>query len=254
MSSTARDAVRGPVRRAVHAEWTKLRTSAGNWWLLLGAVAATIGLSAFVSGAISCVAGCTADLPKVSLTGVQLGQAVVAILAAMVIGNEYATGMVRVSLAAVPGRTRLFVAKAVVLLATTAVASVVGVAGSVLAGRVLLPAHEFVWRPAVGSVLYLELVALLSLGLATAVRSPAAAAGIVLALMYAWPIVALAVGDKAWSRRLDQIGPMTAGAAVQVTKDLAALPIGPWAGLGVLALWAVAAMLAGWVVLVRRDA
>ncbi|MFI5907545.1 ABC transporter permease [Dactylosporangium sp. NPDC051541] len=242
------------MKAAVHAEWTKLRTSAGNWWLLLGVVAATIGLSAFVSGAISCATGCTADLPKVSLAGVQLGQAVIAILAALVIGNEYATGMVRVSLAAVPGRTRLLLAKAVVLLATTSVASVAGVAGSVLVGRVLLPAHAFWWRPAAGSVLYLELIALLSLGLATAVRSPAAAAGIVLGLMYAWPIVTLAVSDKAWSRRLDQIGPMSAGSAIQATKDLATLPIGPWAGLGVLALWALAALLAGWFLLARRDA
>ncbi|MEU8404985.1 ABC transporter permease [Micromonospora sp. NPDC048842] len=242
------------MKAAVHAEWTKFRTSSGNWWLLAGAVVVTIGLSAFVSGAISCVAGCTADLSKVSLAGVQLGQALVAILAALVIGNEYATGMVRVSLAAVPGRTRLLFAKAVVLLATTSVAAVAGVAGSVLAGRALLPTHDFVWRPVVGSVLYLELVALLSLGLAAAVRSPAATAGIVLALMYAWPIVALAVSDKTWSRRLDQVGPMSAGVAIQATKDLATLPIGPWAGLGVLALWALAAMLAGWFLLVGRDA
>ncbi|WP_433199879.1 ABC transporter permease [Dactylosporangium sp. CS-047395] len=242
------------MRAALHAEWTKLRTSAGNWWLLGGAVVATVGLSAFAAASISCVAGCTSDFTKVSLTGVQLGQAVFAILAALLIGNEYASGMVRVSLAAVPSRTRLLVAKAAVLVAVTAVAAVAGVAGSLLAGRMLLPAHEFVWRPAVGSVLYLELIALLSLGLATAVRSPAGAAGIVLGLMYAWPLVSRAVGDKTWSRRLDQIGPVTAGTAVQATKDLAALPIGPWHGLGVLALWALGAMLLGWGVLLRRDA
>nr|BFE58865.1 ABC transporter permease subunit [Dactylosporangium thailandense] len=242
------------MRAAVHAEWTKLRTSPGSWWLLVGVAAATIALSALAAVAVSCRAGCTADLPKVSLTGVQLGQAVVAILAALVIGNEYTTGMMRVSLAAVPGRTRLLAAKALVLLATTSVAAVAGVAGSVLAGRALLPAHAFVWRPVVGSVLYLELVALLGLGLAAAVRSPAGAAGIVLALLYAWPIVARAVTDKAWSRRLDQLGPGTAGAAVQATKDLAALPIGPWAGLGVLGLWALGALVLGWLLLVRRDA
>ncbi|WP_426501966.1 ABC transporter permease [Dactylosporangium sp. McL0621] len=241
------------MRTALHAEWTKLRTTPGTWWLLLGAAAATIGLSAFASGAVSCAVRCSADLGKVSLTGVQLGQAVIAILAALVIGNEYATGMVRVSLAAVPRRTRLLASKAAVLLATTTAASVVGVAGSVLAGRALLPAHEFVWRPVVGSVLYLELIALLSLGLATAVRSPAAAAGIVLGLLYAWPILALAMSDKTWRRHLEQVGPGTAGSAVQATKDLAALPIQPWAGLGVLALWALGALLLGWVVLVRRD-
>jgi ABC-2 type transport system permease protein len=242
------------VRAALHAEWTKLRTAPGTAWLLLGIVAATVGLSATAAGALSCRTTCDADLTKVSLLGVQLGQAVVAILAVLVIGNEYTTGMVRVSLAAVPRRTRLLAAKALVTAAAAGAAAAAGVAGSLLVGRLLLPAHEFLWRPAIGSVLYLELIALLSLGLATAVRSPAAAAGIVLALLYAWPIVAKVVTDPAWSRRLEQIGPMSAGTAVQATKDLAALPIGPWAGLGVLALWALGGLLAGWLLLLRRDA
>ncbi|MFG2041543.1 ABC transporter permease [Dactylosporangium sp. NPDC048998] len=246
------------MRTALHAEWTKLRTSPGTAWLLLGVVAATIGLSAAAAAAVSCgtegSAGCAADLTKVSLTGVQLGQALVAILAVLVIGNEYSTGMVRVSLAAVPRRTRMLAAKVLVTAAATGAAALAGVAGSLLAGRLLLPAHEFLWRPAIGSVLYLELIALLSLGLATAVRSPAAAAGIVLGLLYAWPIVARVVTDETWSRHLQQIGPMSAGTAVQATKNLATLPIGPWAGLGVLALWALGGLLAGWLLLVGRDA
>ncbi|MGI5241570.1 ABC transporter permease [Dactylosporangium sp. CA-139066] len=239
---------------ALHAEWTKLRTAPGTWWLLLGAVAATAGLSALAAAAVRCGTDCEADLTKVSLTGVQLGQAVVAILAALVIGNEYSTGMVRVSLAAVPRRTRMLAAKAVVVVAVTGAAAAAGVAGSLLAGRLLLPDHAFTWRPAVGSVAYLVLVGLLSLGLATAARSPAAAVGIVLGLLYAWPIVARVVTDPAWSRRLQQAGPMNAGTAVQATRDLASLPISPWAGLGVLGLWALGAMLAGWLLLVRRDA
>jgi ABC-2 type transport system permease protein len=39
-----------------------------------------------------------------------------------------------------------------------------------------------------------------------------------------------------------------------MSTDLAGLPIGPWAGLGVLAAWAGAAVLAGGLLLVRRDA
>jgi ABC-2 type transport system permease protein len=41
---------------------------------------------------------------------------------------------------------------------------------------------------------------------------------------------------------------------VQATKDLASLPISPWAGLGVLGLWALGSLLLGWLLLVRRDA
>ena len=44
------------------------------------------------------------DPAKLSLTGIQAGQAVVAILAVLVISNEYSTGMIRVTLTAMPRR------------------------------------------------------------------------------------------------------------------------------------------------------
>jgi ABC-2 type transport system permease protein len=222
---------------------------------VLGIVVATVAVSALAAGAVTCrSANCGADLTKLSLTGVQLGQAIVAILAVLSIGNEYSTGMLRTTLTALPRRTTMLAAKAAVLVAVVALAAVAAVAGSLLAGRLLLPAHEFLWRPAVGSVLYLELIALLSLGVATAVRNPAAAIGIVLGLLYVWPILTRVVNDPIWERHLQQIGPMSAGTAVQATINLPALPIGPWAGLGVLGLWAAGGLLAGWLLLVARDA
>ncbi|MEU6554321.1 hypothetical protein ABZ915_29225 [Streptomyces sp. NPDC046915] len=62
------------------------------------------------------------------------------------------------------------------------------------------------------------------------------------------------VTDPDWQRHLQQIGPMTAGLAVQATTRRHDLPIGPWAGLGVLAAWTGAALLAGLVSLRLRDA
>ena len=47
---------------------------------------------------------------------------------------------------------------------------------------------------------------------------------------------------------------MNAGLAIQATTGLGTLPIRPWAGLGVLAAWAAAAMLAGGLLLRLRDA
>jgi ABC-2 type transport system permease protein len=238
------------MRTALHAEWTKLRTSPGTLALLLAVVAGTVGLSA---AATACSGpGCDADLPKLSLTGVQLGQAVVAILAVLLMGTEYSTGMVRITLVAVPRRSQVLVAKAVVVAAVVAVAAAVAVAGSLIVGRLLLPAHDLVLRPAVGSVLYLVLVGLLSLGTATAVRNPAAATGVVLALLYAVPIATGVVTDPTWQKHLQQIGPASAGLAVQATTG--DLVIGPWKGLGVLALWAAGALLAGGAVLNGRDA
>jgi hypothetical protein len=47
---------------------------------------------------------------------------------------------------------------------------------------------------------------------------------------------------------------MTAGLAIQATKGLDQLPIRPWAGLGVLAAYAGAAMLLGAALFKLRDA
>ena len=47
---------------------------------------------------------------------------------------------------------------------------------------------------------------------------------------------------------------MSAGLAIQVTNDLPNLPISPWAGLGVTAAWAAAALLTGSLLLHIRDA
>jgi ABC-2 type transport system permease protein len=110
-----------------------------------------------------------------------------------------------------------------------------------------------VLRAAAGSVLYLALIALLSLGIATAVREPAVAIGIVLSLLYLAPIIAPMLNQH-WHRHVDQIAPTTAGLTIQATTGLRDLPISPWGGLGVLAAWAAAALLGGGLVLRLRDA
>ena len=109
-------------------------------------------------------------------------------------------------------------------------------------------------RATAGTVLYLALIALLSLGVATAVRDAATAIGIVLGLLYLFPILGLAVTSPSWHRHLEQIAPMTAGLEIQASTGLRSLPHQPVAGLGVLAGWAAAALLAGGILLRFRDA
>ena len=256
---------------ALHAEWTKLRTLPGTGWLLLGAVAATVIISATVSAAVSCssTAACHVDVTRLSLTGTYLGQAVVALVAVLAVSGEYGTGMIATTLAAMPGRATVLAAKAAVVTAVTLAAGTLAVLGSVVAGQLILPGHGYnpangypalsladgtVVRAAAGTVLYLALIALLSLGIATVVRDAAVAIGVVLGLLYLFPILTQVVGSPGVARHLQQIGPMTAGLEIQASTGQAHLPIGPWAGLGVLAAWAAAALLAGAVVLRIRDA
>ncbi len=254
----------------MHAEWTKLRTLTATWWLLLGVFALTVALGAAVDSSTNySELGPVQDTTEVSLTGVYLGQAIIVMLAVIVVGNEYGTGMIRTTLAAVPRRLSMLTAKAAILLTAVLTAGTAGVLGSFLAGRLLLPrsgftaAHGYAQlsltngstlRAVAGSIIYLALIALLSLGVAAAVRDTATSIGIVLGLLYLFPILAQTVTDPTWQRRLHEIAPMTAGLYIQTTVGIHNLPITPWQGLGVLAGWAAAGLLAGGVLLRARDA
>ncbi|HEY0869698.1 MAG TPA: ABC transporter permease subunit [Acidothermaceae bacterium] len=258
------------MRFMLHAEWTKLRTSAGTFWLLLAAMSLTIGLGAVVDAGVSCSsAACGQDPAKLSLSGVYLGQVFVAISAVTIISGEYGTGMIRTTLTAMPNRVGVLVAKAVVAVGWAFAAGLVGVVGSAVLGQILLPdkgftpahgyasvalSHGGTLRAVSGSVLYLVLIALLSLGIATVVRDSAAGIGVVLGLLFAFPIALVTVSNPHWHRHLEQLAPMNAGLGIQTTIDVHSLPLTPWAGLGVLGVWAAGALVLGAFVLQLRDA
>ena len=255
---------------AVHAEWTKARTVASTGWLLLTLIVVTAGFSILEDVVQKCPASCGYDTPKLSLTGVLVGQAVVAVLAVLAVTGEYSSGMIRITLTAVPRRITALAAKAIVLTGAVLVTGAIAAAWSLIAGRYILPGNGFTGahgsevlalsagstlRAAAGSVLYLALIGLLSLGLATAVRDSGASIALLLGLIYIVPLmVQFGILDPRWERRLEQWSPMNAGMAIQATRDLKALPIGPWPGLGVLALWAAGALVLGGLLLRLRDA
>jgi ABC-2 type transport system permease protein len=262
-----------PVRAGLdvlRAEWTKVRTVPETGWLVAGTAVLTVAVSTAVVAVARCAPGtsCTPDTTRVSLLGVEAGQAVVAILAVLAITSEYSTGMIRATFTAVPRRFAVLAAKAAVLTGLVLPAATISVAGCLLVGREILPgqgftaargfallslAHGPTLRAAAGSVLYLALVGLLALGVATMVRDSAAATGTVLGLLYLAPILAAFVANPVWQRRIERYGPTSAGLTIQDTTE-GHLPIGPWGGLAVLAIWAAAALLAGGLLLRFRDA
>ena len=212
---------------------------------------------------------CPVDPTKLSLTGVQFGQAVVAMLAVLTISGEYSSGMIRTTLAAMPNRLAVLAAKAILLAGLVLVAGAVAVFGCVLAGHLILPGHGFtaargfrpVWlsyeptlRAASGSVLYLALIALMSLGVAVAIRDSAVSIGAVLALLYVFPIALAFTGNAYWQHQLERWAPTTAGLTIQATTGLRGLAISPWGGLGALGIWAAAALVLGALALRLRDA
>lgn len=264
------------MRRSLHAEWTKLRTVPSTLWSLLGILAFTVAVTVLVTSAIDTsgcpppTTGCDEDTTALSLSGVYLGQVAVVVLAALALSAEYDSMMIRTTFAANPRRGGVFTAKATVVTVAVLGASVLGVLGSLVAGRSVLPGNGFTaangypppsladeptLRAVVGTTLYLTLVGLLSLGVAAIVRHTAAAITTPLAILYIPFIVVLIVPMPVETREMIQkYSPMTAGLAVQATVERAdSVPIGPWAGLGVLAAYAGAAVVLGYTVLKIRD-
>lgn len=256
----------------LRAEWTKLRTLPSTAWLVLGTVAVTAGVSAVMSltlDADRCRPPCVADIRLYSVYGVRAGQILVVVLAVLAVSNEYATGMVRTTLTALPGRLPMLAGKVATVVAVVLAAGAAGVAGSLFAAARALPAAGFgprdgypplsltdatTLRVAAGSVLYLGLVAALSAGVALVVRDTAGAVTAVLAVLFVAPILGMLLSDPVWEHRVHRWAPMDAGTAVQATRPFSHTDIGPWQGLGVLAAYAGATLLLGVVLFCRRDA
>ncbi|MGX9886366.1 ABC transporter permease subunit [Streptomyces sp. NPDC002276] len=244
---------------SLHAEWTKLRTLPSTWWLLAATVVLTAAIGAAAASSVTpriCPSPCNADTTKLTLSGVELSQAICLVLGALSISAEYATGTIRTTLTAMPGRWRVLASKAAILSLLTAVAGAVGVLASLGLARVILPTPPdgALLRPATGSILILVLVTLLGLSLATLLRDTAGSITLGLGILYVVPILSHLVNSPTWQHRLQRWAPMPAGLSIQATKNLGALAIAPWPGLAVLAAYAVGLLGAGGVWFRLRDA
>jgi hypothetical protein len=260
------------MRRVLQAEWTKLRSVRSATWSLVALVALTVLFSALV-GAGSDTTGCDPgrddcnDVVADSLGGVYVGQFAVVALAVLAISSEYATGMIRTTFAAVPQRRRVLAAKALTVAGTVLILGLVTAVASYVVTRSLLAGNGFVAengypdaaladlaRPVFGTALYLTALALLAFGLAVVLRHTAAAISTVLALLWV-PILVPALLPEDIADHVLRLAPMTAGLAVQRTVErFDSVPIEPWAGLGVIWLYAALALAAAFWLIARRDA
>ena len=247
--------------RQLHAEWTKLRTLPSTWWLLAATIALTVAMGAAAVSSLTTrvcptPAACHEDTVKLALTGVQLSQAICLVLGALSMGAEYATGTIRTTLTAMPGRWRVLASKAAALSLLTAVAGALAVLSTLAVARLILPTpmDGATLRAAAGSVLILVLVTLLGLSLATLLRDTGGAITLGLGLLYVVPVLSHLFNSPTWQHRLQRWAPMPAGLSIQATTNLGRLAIGPWPGLGVLAAYAVGLLGVGGVWFRLRDA
>ena len=254
------------VARVVHAEWLKLRSLRSTAWTLLSAVAALVVIGAVVAYATnkqwasvpSDVKAHFDPIPR-SLVGVNLAQLAIGVLGVLLISGEYSTGMIRASLAAVPARWPVLVAKAglyavitfAVMLPTTFIAFVLGQNLLGTHGTTLSAPHAV--TAIFGAAAYLTLIGLLALGLGFIVRSTAGAIAALVGLLLVLPGIGQVL-PTSWRNNLLPFLPSNAGASMfnPHPQDPAALTATQ--GLLVLSLWVLVSLLIAGIRLQRRDA
>jgi ABC-type transport system involved in multi-copper enzyme maturation permease subunit len=244
-------------------EWIKLRSLRSTFWLLAVMAAGTIGIGVITLSVYRSHVPrpAAAQMVNDGLAGVALGQLLIGFLGAVAVTGEYSSGMIRATLAAVPDRKLVLAAKAAVF---GAVAFTLGEAVSFItffASQAALAGSQ-VPRAALGdpgvartvalSGAYLGLIGLIGLGLGAIVRHTGATIGALFGILFVPLIVLGALGPAGF--RIARFMPMF----ILVNSVSVVTPAGEslsaWAGIGVLCLYAAAALgIGGWL-LSRRDA
>jgi hypothetical protein len=235
-------------------EWIKLRTLRSTWVTLAISVAGALGVAITVGVNTR---SASEDLTNNVLAGVALGLLTVGVLGVLAMTGEYSSGMIRATLAAAPNRPLLLAAKAAVFGAVALAVGEVAAFISFFAGGLALrhglhaPAltEPGVLRAVVLSGAGYCLVGLIGLGIGAIVRHSPAAIAILVGGVYVAAQLLGAVARSLIPYLPISIVGNSLGAVRPLTHALS-----PWAGLGVLALYAAVALIIGGFLLARRDA
>lgn len=252
--------------QVIRSEWTKIRSVASTVWTLSLAVIVTTALGMLISALsknefdnMSRRDQLSFDPTFISFAGMTLGQLAMIVFGVLVVSNEYSTGMIRSSLAAVPRRGTFLFSKIAV---ATGLALVVGMATSFVTfflGQAMLGEHKAVigdpgvLRAVIGGGLYMTLIAMFSMGVAAMLRSPMLSLGILMPFFF---LISNILGNVPATEKIGRYLPDQAGSKIMqvVTPIDDETPYGPWGGLGIMALWVIAALAGGYATLRKRDA
>ncbi len=251
---------------ALRSEFTKIRSTRSTYWTLFALIVVCIGIGALASAGTAShpngVSTANFDATQQSLAGLYVGQLVIAALGALTITSEYATGMIRTSLAVQPRRGVVFAAKGVVFAVVTLITGLIASFGSFFVGQAILSPHHLsatlgqpnVLRAVIGGALFLTACGMLAYGLGAILRHTAAAISAAIGLLFVLTVLVQFL-PSSWQNSLDKWMPALAGSQVWATKVTEGAHQFPaWGGFAVLAGWAAVAIAVGLVLFRTRDA
>jgi ABC-2 type transport system permease protein len=257
-------------RHAARMEWIKLRSLRSTRWILMLMVAGCVGIGVAVLASYSpehFTEMSPADLAAFDPTNMGFAGTAVPMLALPILGaltmtGEYASGMIRATLAAVPNRRLLLAAKAAVFGGAALVVGEAMALANFLAGRAVVPdtapqaslSQPAVLRAVLLTGAYLAVLGLVGLGLGAAIRHTAGAIAAVVGLVFVVPMIIFMVGRESGVNTVGKYAPMLINENSTGAVNLVAHALSPWAGFGVICLYAAVALAVGGWVLARRDA
>lgn len=258
------DEVGGPVTQArvIDSEWLKFRTLRSTWAVLGAAVLGMLVLGTVIAYNTRHLAGLAPEDAAASgtLQGYYLGQLLIGALGVLFVTGEYSTGMIRSTLAAVPRRQPVLLAKVVVFTLVVGVAMTAASFGAFLLAQEVLSHYRGGYslsdpgalRVVIGTGVYLTLVGLLGAALGWIIRSTPGALVGVLGLILVVPVLFSELLGN-WGRHIAEYLPTVAGSSFS-TSVRQPLTLSPWLGLAVMAAWVVVGLVIASVQLGRRDA
>ncbi len=184
------------------------------------------------------------------------------VLGVFAISSEYSSGMILSTLTAVPKRTPVFVAKALVLAALSALTAALLVLGGLAVAVLWLPdaAAQLGTTPvvsgALGTIAYLVLIALFAFGVAALLRSTAGGVAVVAGITFVMPIVfqVLSITGWEWVGTASMYLPTPLGGTL--SQGLTTMPMEPgyWVALTAMVIWAAVTVVPAAILFKRRDA
>lgn len=252
--------------RVLRSEWIKFWSLRSTWLTLLAAVVAMIAIGWLVGWATNSHWASAPPDERLgfepigrSLVGVNLAQLAVGVLGVLLISGEYATGMIRATLSAVPTRAPVLWAKAglfalvtyVLMLATTLVAFIGG--QHFLASHGTTLSAPFALHAVVGVAGYLTLVGVLAVALGFIIRSTAGGITALVGLLLVVPGIGQVL-PLSWRNHTLPYLPSNAGASMYTLHPEDPAALSSSMGLLVLCLWVAAALALAYGLLKRRDA
>lgn len=184
------------------------------------------------------------------------------VLGVFAISSEYSSGMILSTLTAVPKRTPVFVAKALVLAALSAITATVLVLGGLGVAVLCLPdaAAQIGTTPvisgALGTIAYLVLISLFAFGVAALLRSTAGGVAVVAGITFVMPIVfqVLSMTGWEWVGTASMYLPTPLGGTL--SQGLTTMPMEPgyWQAFIAMVVWAAVTVVPAAILFKRRDA